>query len=44
MNGLILTENLFAQDYHKKKAFVLQQMMEKEVKVMGIFLIVNIYI
>ena len=44
MKGLILIENLFMQDYHQNKLFIQQQMMEKEVKVMVIFLVINIHI
>ena len=44
MNGLILIKNLFIQDYHQKKAFIHQQVREKEVKKMDIFLLDNIYI
>ena len=43
MNGLILIKNFFIPDYHQKKAFILQLMMEKEVKEMGIFLMLIIY-
>ena len=36
-------KNLNIQNYHQKKVFILQKMMEKEVKVMNIFLVADIY-
>ena len=38
MNELILIKDFYIQDYHQKKHFIRQQMMEKEVKEMNIFL------
>ena len=43
MNGLILIKNFFIQDYLQKKVFIYQLMTEKEVKVMGIFLMLIIF-
>ena len=43
MNGLILIKTFFIQDYLQKKVFIYQLMTEKEVKVMGIFLMLIIY-
>ena len=37
-------KNLFIQGYHQKKLFIQHQMMKKEIKVMVIFLMINIYI
>ena len=44
MNVQIVMKNLIIKNYHLKKLFIHQQMMEKEVKVMDIFLMNNIHI
>ena len=43
MNRLILMKNLNIENYHQKKVFILQKMMEKNVKMMDIFLVADIY-